>query len=30
VGGFEGAPRAADNKRAWPIPNAIVAVRRGG
>lgn len=30
VGGFEGAPRAADNLRAWPIPNAIVAVRRGG
>lgn len=30
VGGFEGAPRAADNVRAWPIPNVIVAVRRGG
>ncbi len=30
VGGFEGVPSAADNVRAWPIPNAVVAVRRGG
>jgi hypothetical protein len=28
VGGFEGAPRAADNPQAWPVPNVIVAVRR--
>jgi phosphodiester glycosidase len=28
VGGFEGAARAADNPRAWPVPNVIVAVRR--
>ncbi len=28
VGGFEGAPRAADNPKAWPVPNVIVAVRR--
>jgi uncharacterized protein YigE (DUF2233 family) len=28
VGGFEGAARAAENPRAWPVPNVIVAVRR--
>jgi len=28
VGGFEGAPRAADNAHAWPVPNVIAAVRR--
>jgi hypothetical protein len=28
VGGFEGAPRAADNAQAWPVPNVLVAVRR--
>jgi hypothetical protein len=28
VGGFEGAPRAADNLQAWPVPNVIAAVRR--
>jgi hypothetical protein len=28
VGGFEGAPRAADNAQSWPVPNVIVAVRR--
>ncbi len=29
VGTFEGAP-LADNKDAWPIPNVVAAVRRGG
>jgi phosphodiester glycosidase len=28
VGAFEGAARAAENPRAWPVPNVIVAVRR--
>lgn len=28
VGGFEGAHPAADNPKAWPVPNVIVAVRR--
>jgi hypothetical protein len=28
VGGFEGAARAAENPRAWPVPNVLVAVRR--
>lgn len=28
VGSFEGAARAADNSRAWPVPNVIVAIRR--
>jgi hypothetical protein len=28
VGGFEGAPPAADNPKAWPVPNVIVAVKR--
>ena len=28
VGGFEGAARAAENPRAWPVPNVIVAVRK--
>lgn len=28
VGGFEGAARTAENPRAWPVPNVVVAVRR--
>jgi len=28
VGGFEGAPRAADNAAAWPVPNVVAAIRR--
>jgi len=28
VGGFEGAARAAQIPKAWPVPNVIVAVRR--
>jgi Phosphodiester glycosidase len=28
VGAFAGAARAAENPRAWPVPNVIVAVRR--
>ena len=28
VGGFEGAARAAQNPKAWPVPNVIVAIRR--
>ncbi|HEY6098910.1 MAG TPA: phosphodiester glycosidase family protein [Anaeromyxobacter sp.] len=28
VGGFEGAARAAEIPKAWPVPNVIVAVRR--
>ena len=28
VGGFENAPRAADNPQAWPVPNVVVAVRK--
>lgn len=28
VGGFEGAARAAENPKAWPVPNVIVAVPR--
>lgn len=29
VGGFEGAHPAADNPKAWPVPNVIVAVKKG-
>lgn len=28
IGSFEGAPRAAVNPQAWPVPNVVVAVRR--